>query len=44
MRDRHWDELREEIHKQFDPNADDFTLEKVTNATPTLHLHILFQL
>eukprot|EP00952_Eustigmatos_sp_NYUAD-ZCMA_P008048 33779-Eustigmatos_ZCMA.PRE.1 len=29
MRDRHWDALRKEINKDFDPNSDTFTLEQV---------------
>ena len=29
MRDRHWQQLQEEIQKTFDYKADDFTLEKI---------------
>ena len=29
MRERHWDQLKEEIRKDFDPYAEDFTLEKI---------------
>lgn len=37
MRPRHWEQLQDEIQQQFDPNADDFTLEKVISLG--LHRH-----
>ena len=37
MRDRHWEQLLDEINKPFDPHGEDFTLEKV--FTLGLHLH-----
>lgn len=29
MRDRHWGQIKNESNKQFDENADDFTLESI---------------
>ena len=40
MRQRHWDQLKDEIHKTFDPHADDFTLDKIFSLG--LHLHDAF--
>ena len=40
MRQRHWDQLKDEIHKTFDAHAADFTLEKVFDLG--LHLHDQF--
>ena len=40
MRARHWLQLQEEIHKQFDPEGKNFTLEKVFSLG--LHLHETF--
>ena len=37
IRPRHWESLKEEIQKQFDPFADDFTLSQVFSLG--LHLH-----
>jgi dynein heavy chain len=40
LRARHWDQLRDEINKRFDPQGDDFTLEKVFSLG--LHMHAEF--
>jgi len=40
MRERHWEQLLEEINKPFDPHGDDFTLEKVFSLG--LHMHAEF--
>jgi dynein heavy chain, axonemal len=40
LRDRHWDALRSEVGRYFDPKAADFTLEAV--FTLGLHQHTAF--
>lgn len=37
MRKRHWDQLRKEMKKDFDPNSGEFTLEKVFTLGVNLH-------
>ena len=40
IRPRHWDALREEMDKQFDPTSDSFTLEQVFSLG--FHLYVDF--
>jgi dynein heavy chain len=41
MRTRHWDSLREEMKKEFDPNSDEFTLERVFTLGVNLHAEFI---
>ncbi|XP_056602033.1 dynein axonemal heavy chain 2 isoform X3 [Triplophysa dalaica] len=31
MRERHWDQIQQEVQQSFDPNSPDFTLEKIVS-------------
>jgi dynein heavy chain len=44
MRQRHWDDLRTEIKKNFDPQSKDFTLEKVFELGLNLHADFIADL
>jgi len=37
MRDRHWQQLQEEIQQTFDPYGEDFTLDKINSLGLTSH-------
>ena len=41
MRDRHWTQLKEEIHKPFDEAGEDFTLEKIIELGLDQHSEIV---
>lgn len=41
MRPRHWEQLQEEISQPFDPDADDFTLNKLTALGIHLHADVI---
>ena len=44
MRTRHWDSLRKEIKKDFDPSSDDFTLDAVFTLGINLHSEFIADL
>ena len=44
LRPRHWDLLRQEMKKDFDPNSPDFTLEKVFTLGVNLHADFIGEL
>ncbi|TRY86536.1 hypothetical protein DNTS_031646 [Danionella cerebrum] len=37
LRERHWDQIRHEVQQTFDPDAGDFTLEKIVALTLDQH-------
>jgi len=44
MRDRHWEQLRDEIQQSFDPYSEEFTLDKVFQLQLHLHADIIANL
>jgi dynein heavy chain len=44
MRSRHWDSLRAEIKKDFDPHSENFTLEQVFSLGLNLHSDFIAEL